>query len=51
MLTIFLLIIMFAGVALSPWRFKDHRSDREAMHRFMSMQPVPGKNTYQDRQP
>jgi hypothetical protein len=40
MLTTFLLIIVFAGVALSAWRFLDHRADREAMHRFMSMQPV-----------
>jgi hypothetical protein len=41
MLTTFLLIIIFAGVALSAWRFLDHRTDREVMHRLMSMQPVP----------
>ena len=40
MLTTFLLIILFAGVALSARRFLDHRTDREAMHRLMSMQPV-----------
>ncbi len=40
MLTTFLLIIIFAGVALSAWRFLDHRTDREAMHRLMSMQPA-----------
>jgi hypothetical protein len=40
MLTTSLLIIVFAGVALSAWRFLDHRADREAMHQLMSMQPV-----------
>lgn len=40
MLTTFLLIIVFAGVAFSAWRFLDHRTDREAMHRLMSMQPA-----------
>ena len=39
-LTTSLLIIVFAGVALSAWRFLDHRADREAMHQLMSMQPV-----------
>jgi hypothetical protein len=38
-LTTFLLILVFAGVALSAWRFLDHRADREAMHWLMSMQP------------
>ena len=40
MLTTFLLIIVFVGVALSAWRFLDHRADREAMHQLMSVQPV-----------
>ncbi|MCA1795075.1 MAG: hypothetical protein LC660_14615 [Desulfobacteraceae bacterium] len=40
MLTTFLLIIVFFGLALSAWRFLDHQADRAAMHRLMSMQPV-----------
>jgi hypothetical protein len=40
MLTTFLLIIVFVGLALSAWRFLDHQADRTAMHRLMSMQPL-----------
>ncbi|MFO7910688.1 MAG: DUF6544 family protein [Desulfotignum sp.] len=40
MLTTFLLIIVFVGLALSAWRFLDHLADRAVMHRLMSMQPV-----------
>jgi hypothetical protein len=40
MLATFLLIILFAGVALFAWRLLDHRADRNRMHQLMSMQAV-----------
>ena len=40
MLVTFLLIILFAGVALFAWRLLDHRADRNRMHQLMSMQAV-----------
>jgi hypothetical protein len=40
MLTTFLLIIIFAGAALSAWRLLDHRADRAVIQRLMSMQPL-----------
>jgi hypothetical protein len=40
LITFLLLIVFFAGLALSAWRFFDHRTDRVVMQRLMSIQPV-----------
>jgi len=40
MLTVFLLLLLIlGGLTLSAWRRFDHRADREAMNRLVSMQP------------